>query len=394
MTEQVVLTGPLSPADIAHLLTGRDSSVAESIRGYRGVSMTELVKALVSAGVQVEVVTEAMDVSSQVELEGPRLRVLVAPLRPRARDHILDLFRRERKDLFALLERTEGEVINAHWTYEFAWAALDTRRPVLVTAKDAPMTILRYTRDTYRALRAIMAWRVRMRTRNLSAVSPYLARRWRREMLYRRPIAIIPNCAPTLPVTCPNNTRWSSGALLTIGNFGPLKNIRALVEALSLLRADGRDVSLEIIGEGLGPDEPFAIETRARGLAEGIAFRGRVDREGIAEALSRNSILVHPSLEESFGMVLVEAMSAGLPVVGGVRSGAVPWVLDDGDAGVLVDVKQPSEIARGISGLLDDENEAQAIIARARDRVAKHFSPRVVCEAYLAEYDRLRRERR
>src|SRR5664279_5523720 len=122
MIEQVVLTGPLSPADIAHLLTGRDSSLAESIRGHRGASITELVKALVSAGVQVEVVTEAMDVSSQVELEGPRLRVLVAPLRPRARDHILDLFRRERKELFALLERTEGRVINAQWTYEFDWA--------------------------------------------------------------------------------------------------------------------------------------------------------------------------------------------------------------------------------------------------------------------------------
>jgi len=59
MTEQVVLTGPLFPAGIADLLTGRDRSVAESIRGYRGASITELVEALVSAGVQVEAVTEA-----------------------------------------------------------------------------------------------------------------------------------------------------------------------------------------------------------------------------------------------------------------------------------------------------------------------------------------------
>jgi hypothetical protein len=75
MTEQVVSTEPLSRADIAHLLAGRDSSVAECIRGCRGVSTTELVGALVSAGVEPKVVSKAIDVVYEVYLAGyDRLR--------------------------------------------------------------------------------------------------------------------------------------------------------------------------------------------------------------------------------------------------------------------------------------------------------------------------------
>ena len=105
------------------------------------------------------------------------------------------------------------------------------------------------------------------------------------------------------------------------------------------------------------------------------------------------TIFVHPSLEESFGLVLVEAINAGLPVVAGENSGAVPWVLANGEAGILVDVKRPEAIARGIAQLLDDENATRAIVGRAQEHVAKNFSSEAVCEAYLASYDRLREKR-
>ena len=391
MSETVVITGPVSPANIANLLTGRDRRAADSIRGQGGASATldALVRALIALGVQVEVVTEATEIEECVDLQGLRLRVLVAPLRARAREHILDLFHRERRELGALLTKTEGSVINAHWTYEFAWAALDTGRPVLVTAHDAPFTILRYSRDAYRTLRATMAVVVRTRTRHLSAVSPYLAANWRRQMHFRGPITVIPNMVTALSTEGPSRPR-TRGALLAIGNAGRLKNMHALVKALSLLRTEGHSATLELIGEGLGPDDPFAVETRARGDGAGITFRGRVEREGVAEALARNAILVHPSLEESFGLVLVEAMTAGVPVVAGFRSGGVPWVLAGGEAGVLVDVKRPSEIASGITRLLSNEAEAQEIAARARVHAARHFSPQAVCDSYLAAYDRVR----
>jgi glycosyltransferase involved in cell wall biosynthesis len=391
LTTSVVITGPLAPADVDGFLTGRDREVAQSIQGYRGVPTSELVKALLAAGLHVEVVTEAVGIDGYIQLEGPNLRLLVAPLRERARARAGDLFRAERRALRALLDDTEGSVVHALWTYEFAWAALDTGRPVLVTAHDAPLTILRQVRDPYRAVRTAMAYVVRTKIRHLTAVSPYLARRWRIEMLYRRPIAIVPNIAPSF---AQRDGRWSEGvemALIDVTDSGPLKNVRALIEALGLLRADGRETTLNLVGPGLGAEDELARQARARGLAGGIRFLGTLDREGTMDALARSSVFVHPSREESFGLSVAEAMSAGLPVVAGRHSGAIPWVLADGDAGVLVDIDQPSEIAAAIVRLLDDKECARGIAERGRQRVRSQFSPEVVAAAYIDAYDGLPR---
>ncbi len=389
MTEQVVLTGPISPPDIEHLLTGRDGEIARSLR-YGGVSVSELVKALVAMDVVVEVVTGSPIVNDAIELQGPNLRLLIAPRRPRARDCAKDFFRRERKEMIALLSKTESAVIHANWTYEYAWAALDTGRPVLVTARDAPLTILRHVTDKYRLVRAAMAWIVRMRIQHLTAVSPYLKQRWQREMLYRREIAVIPNISPAFSARPPSTTSLPHSRIVAIANASRHKNVRTLVEAIGILRAEGRTVELDLVGAGLGSDDALAQELRSSGLAAGIEFHGYVDREGVADVLSLGAVFVHPSLEESFGLVLVEAINAGLPVVAGENSGAVPWVLANGEAGILVDVRKPEAIARGITRLLDDESEAREIVARAQEYVAVNFNPQTVCNAYLEAYDRLR----
>ena len=82
-------------------------------------------------------------------------------------------------------------------------------------------------------------------------------------------------------------------------------------------------------------------------------------------------------------------MNAGLPVVAGRQAGALPWVL--GDAGVLVDVERPAEIADAVRRLLDDEHSARELGDRGRKRAACCFSPEVVAHAYLEAYEETRR---
>ncbi len=100
-------------------------------------------------------------------------------------------------------------------------------------------------------------------------------------------------------------------------------------------------------------------------------------------------MFVHVSLEESFGVSVVEAMVAEVPVVAGAHSGAVPWVLDNGDAGVLVDIRSPADIADGIGRLLDNPEFAQGLVARARRRALTAFAPDAVAKAYIGEYERV-----
>ena len=78
-----------------------------------------------------------------------------------------------------------------------------------------------------------------------------------------------------------------------------------------------------------------------KGLSDGVNFVGPVDPDELIDIYEQVDLMVHPSMEESFGMVLVEAMARKIPVIGGEKSGAVPWVLDNGKAGVLTDIRSP-----------------------------------------------------
>lgn len=385
--ESVVVTGPISPQDVAHLLDGAAARWARKTVGYRGVPTSELVVALVKAGLAVEAVTTASEVEQPIVLEGPRFRLLVAPLRPCARERALDLFRAERRHLRSLLRLTEGTVVHAFWTYEFAWAALEAGRPLVITAHDAPLTILRNSRDLYRAFRVLMAYLVRSRARHLTAVSPYLARQWRRQMLYRREIAVVPNLAPRLPAVEArgDDAPRSLPLVVDVADGSPWKNVASLVRAVDRVNEVLPRVRLAVAGHGLGRDDELPRRLAADGCGRTVDWLGPLSRGDIAALLASASVFVHASREESFGLTVVEAMSFGLPVVAGRDSGALPWVLEDGKAGLLVDVSNPSAIAAGIVELLESNETARALGERARRR-ANDFSPERVVDAYLRIY--------
>lgn len=387
-SERVALLGPASPLDLASLLTGSDADRAMSIRGYRGVPTSNLAYALVGEGVQVDVITTAPEISEPLVLEGGRLRMLIAPQRRRARARALDLFARERAAVEALLRQSDAQVLHAHWTYEFAWAAQADGRPLVVTAHDAPLTILREMRDGYRAVRTVMAYIARTRIRRLTAVSPYLAARWRREMLYREPIVVIPNVVSQHRV---GHSRTAE-TLVDVTDSGRRKNLWPLLEAHAMLLAEGRDLKLELIGPGLGSDGEIAQGARRRRLAVSVCFLGELDREGVDAALRRAAVFVHPSREESFGLSVAEAMAVGVPVVAGTSAGALPWVV--GETGILVDVEEPAEIAEAVGRVLDEPALAAALGARARSRAATLFAPHVVASAYLDVYSEARNDRK
>jgi YD repeat-containing protein len=65
----------------------------------------------------------------------------------------------------------------------------------------------------------------------------------------------------------------------------------------------------------------------------------------VCSTLDTTDILVHPSREESFGMTIAEAQLAGVVVIGGAHSGAVPWTLDYNRAGRLVDVRSTKDLS-------------------------------------------------
>ncbi len=105
--------------------------------------------------------------------------------------------------------------------------------------------------------------------------------------------------------------------------------------------------------------------------------------------LGGHYVFVHPSLEETFGNVLIEAIVEGVPVIGGTRSGAVPWVLGNGSAGLLVDVTSASSIEAAILRLTADDEARMQLTKHAFDYIEANFSLQRVVDLYEAEYGRI-----
>ncbi len=235
-------------------------------------------------------------------MEGDAFRLMVAPLRASARDRALDLFREERRHISGLIRRSSGEVVHAHWTYEFAWAAQRTGRPLLVTAHDAPLSILRYLPDAYRLARTLMAYRVRLALGTLTAVSPYLAAQWRRQMLYRGEIEVIPNIAPffegrirdaSTGSSAPLRSKGGHRLLLDIADAGPRKNLPILIDAFRSLAGQHDDLRLALIGHGLDHGGELARRPRQRS-DDRIDFCGVLDRPAVREKLRAAAVLRAP----------------------------------------------------------------------------------------------------
>jgi len=145
------------------------------------------------------------------------------------------------------------------------------------------------------------------------------------------------------------------------------------------------DAQLQVFGhdhgEG-GPAQAWWQQTGARGR---VTFVGPLAHDRLLLEMARADVFVHTALEESFGAVVAEAMAAGVPVVAGAHSGAVPWVVQD--AGRLVDVTRPDEVANALHDLLLDPREASRLGALGRRRVHDNFSAEAVADAYEAEYE-------
>src|SRR5690606_8962609 len=116
--------------------------------GCGGHLIATLVRALLERGHRLSVVTLSPELDAPRVLAGNDLAYYVYPMRTRRR--MRDLFALERQGLLDGIRRARPDIVHAHWTYEWAMAALESRLPTLVTTHDDGMRQLLYSRDLYR----------------------------------------------------------------------------------------------------------------------------------------------------------------------------------------------------------------------------------------------------
>jgi len=180
------------------------------------------------------------------------------------------------------------------------------------------------------------------------------------------PQAVIPNFIEPRPLGA--TTRH--GDLVTIGGLEPRKNHQYLIEVLALAAERGHRYSLAIIGAGPGRAALEAL-ARRRGVYDLVRFLGY--QEDPRSLMTGHRLYCHASRMESFGISLLEAMDAGLPVAA-APVGGVPEVVRDGVEGFFWSLDDAPRGAEKLIAVLEDERARSAMAAAARDRLLTTFS--------------------
>ena len=376
----VALCGPFPTADVADLVDPDQAASARAFPGMTGTAVARLARGLLAQGCEVSVVTTPVNHHGRAaHFAGDRLNVVAVPRRT-ARESMRDFYRDERRALASALQEARPDLVHAQWTYEFELAAQDAALPHVTTARDAPVTMLKEFRDPYRAVRLATAVRARPGIRHLTATSPYLAGRWRREMLYREAIRLVPNPVPALAV---DRAPAEVPTVIEVADASRRKNIPRLLAAFARVRRKVVAAELRLVGAGLGEYEELATQARSRGLADGVVFLGLLSTSELAKQYSQAWVHVHAATEEAFGNTMLEALSIGLPVVAGARSGGPRYVLGGGRYGTLVEV---SDVAALSEAMMHALVAAPKAVPAGTDEHLLQFSEERTTNNYLNWY--------
>lgn len=182
--------------------------------------------------------------------------------------------------------------------------------------------------------------------------------------------------------------------ILFVGRLVERKGVKYLIDAARVLKEKGANISVHIVGDGplKGELEEYA---RVLGLGEVVVFKGRVGGDELIEEYKNAHIFVLPSIidskgdTEGLGVVLIEALTFGLPVIGS-RVGGIPDIILDRETGLLVDEKDPQGLASAVEYLLLNWEEAKKMVVSGQERIKKLFSPEGVANRILKIYKGLK----
>ncbi|MDY6836570.1 MAG: glycosyltransferase [Thermodesulfobacteriota bacterium] len=160
--------------------------------------------------------------------------------------------------------------------------------------------------------------------------------------------------------------------MVTVGRLDPEKGMIYLIEAVSdLVRSGTKGVMLDIVGDG---SEGMTLRRKVddEGLSDHVVFRGYIPHgEALFRVYRQSDVLILPSLTEGCPQVLFEAMACGVAIVA-TRVGGIPFFIEDGGNGLLVNPASPGEIVSAILRLKGDRSLLFRLANKGIETARKH----------------------
>ena len=164
--------------------------------------------------------------------------------------------------------------------------------------------------------------------------------------------------------------------IVCVGDLIERKQVNLLIEACHHLEIN---YQITIVGDGPNKKE---LNDLSRSLDVNIIFTGRLTQQELAQCLTQQDLLVHPSKSETFGLVLIEAMSCGLPVISFDNGGAADIITEQ--TGLLLKSQNAKTLASSIEQIYNYRSQYNSLTIR--DHVIEHFSVSAVAASLQYVY--------
>ncbi len=212
------------------------------------------------------------------------------------------------------------------------------------------------------------------RADEITAISQHLAR-WARQMGAPCPISVIPN-GVDLDKFKSQSSKAKSGSqkskvIITTSRLVRKNGVDILIEAMRFLP---NNMQLRILGTG--PEEISLKQLVSRRcLDRRVEFLGQVSPNEVFGYLARADVFVRPARSEGLGNSFLEAMAAGVPVVG-TPVGGIPDFLTEAETGWFCEVDNPKSIAEKVNFILDESNQAlvQKVVIQAKNLISRNYN--------------------
>ena len=376
---------------ILHVVTAFPRSKNDVIAPW----LVELLKQLQAAGYEVEVLTSAYRGGGGDSYEGiPLHRFRYFPARWENLTHDEAASDRMRRSLvyrvlplfyiagglwasWRLARRRRFDIVHVHWPVPhvlFGWLVRRTGRGHARLVSSWYGVEVRLIQASMPWLRGFVRWALQT-SDAVVAISSFTAREITR--FASVPVRVIPYTIG-FPETQTSRQPASDGSfrILFVGRLVERKGVTHLIEAMRRLPSDLR-AQLTMIGKG--PEHgKLTDQVRRSGLAGRVDIRGHVPDDALREAYSATDVLVLPSIvdargeTEGLGVVLLEAMSYGIPVVGS-DIGGITDIIENEKSGLLVPPADAEKLALALERLARDPALAARLGAAGMQRVRTEF---------------------
>tara|TARA_B110000503_G_scaffold89350_1_gene135326 strand:+ start:2237 stop:3415 length:1179 start_codon:yes stop_codon:yes gene_type:complete len=390
----IAILAPISSEHVKKVFNLRKSLKFPKGHGYSIIPYIAL--GLIKLKCKITIISLSFDIKKNQSFKiNKNLEIVFCPTRKHSFKIInfefgrgLDFFKKEIQNLIKAVNLINPDIVNAHWTYEYAIAAIKSKTKHLITVRDISTKIIKIQFSLYKLVRLLMDFYVFLCGKNFLANSSYT----KSNNLFSNKIkSIVYNCLPNYISKKKLKPKRKNNEIIIVssGGFGKRKNIENAILAFNKIKFKNKSILLKLVGNDLGVNDLYHKDLIKKKIdLKRINFLGRLEHTETISEIKKSYILLHPSKEESFGNIYLEAMSCGTPIIAGKFSGATAEVIKS--HGLLVDVNNINQIANAITRYFKHQTFYNSIRYSAYSYVFNNFNYMKISKQYLSIFRKIK----